>query len=303
MSIRDISCAILVALIWGSNFCVIKTALEDLPPLIFLTLRFMVSSLPFIMFIPRPKLPWKDLISISVAQWVVHFGLLFFALYMGMAAGLGSLLLQTQTIFTILLSFLFFGHRPKLIQLGGIAIALTGIVIIAFQLGEKSGGIFAFCLMIISAFSISVANLLYRRIGKVNISSVIVWSSLIPPIPMFLLSLTFEGWETIVSSVAQISLAGVGGILYSGLISTLIAANLWGRLMNRNEPSQVVPFSLLIPVVGITAGILILQETFTLSNLIASIIIISGLIINQWAPEINFKKLMAMAKLRIRKVA
>ncbi|MGB0934796.1 MAG: EamA family transporter [Alphaproteobacteria bacterium] len=300
MSTRDVIGALFVALIWGSNFCVVKTTLNELPPFLFLMFRFLLVSLPFIWFFPRPKVPWKYLLGIGLTQWILHFGLLTSALSLGMTAGMGSLLLQTQAIFTIAFSAFLYGFRPQKSQLSGITIAFIGLALIAYQVGGASGGVLAFGAIFASAISNSVANLIYRRMGTdVDMTSVIVWSGLIPPIPMFLLSLGLDGWDEIVCCVTNISGFGISGVIYTAVVSTLLAANVWGTLMNRNEPGKVIPFSLLIPVVGITAGVIALGEEFTLANFLASLLIISGLVINQWGPSLS--KILSWRGIKLQK--
>lgn len=280
MTLKHIIYAFIVALIWGSNFIAIKVALLDLPPFLCVTLRFILSAFPFIFFIKRPKVSWRFMFEISIFLWIGQFSLLFLGIYMGMSPGLAALVQQCQAIFTLILAAVIYGCRPTPAQLLGIVLAVSGIAVIATQAGGN-GNLIACILVIAAALSVSVANLMFKRIGNINILSLIVWTSLIPPIPMFCLSVLFEGWEQIIYSLGHISFQTYGALLYTAWLSTLVATTLWGGLMRTYNPSSVVPFGLMVPVVAMTMSAIFLQEIFTLVDMIASTIILFGLIINQ----------------------
>jgi O-acetylserine/cysteine efflux transporter len=63
---RDSALAVLVALIWGTNFVAIRTGLDSMPPLLFLAVRFVVVCVPAVFLVRRPGLPWRDLALIGV---------------------------------------------------------------------------------------------------------------------------------------------------------------------------------------------------------------------------------------------
>jgi len=282
MSLKHIILALLVALAWGCNFVAVKTAFVEIPPFLFLTLRFLACSLPLLAFVPRPKIALKYLLGISVFQWIAHFSLLFIALYLGMPGGLASVVLQSQILFTLVFSAIWLKSRINTIQLLGVLVALIGVGLIGLQTGA-SGNLIAFILLIGSAATISVANVMYKKIGDVNMLSLVVWSSLIPPLPMFALSLYFEGWPEIVHCCQCISWSSLLAIGYTSVVSTLFGLSAWAYLMNRNNPAHVVPFALTIPVFGISSTTLFLGETLTSATVIACAVVMLGLCINQWS--------------------
>ncbi len=281
MSFKHLLCALLVAITWGSNFVALKTAFTEIPPFLFLTLRFLLCSVPLLLFVPRPKISFKLLLSISLFQWIAHFSLLFLALYLGIPGGIASLILQSQIIFTMLFSAMWLQSRLHPLQIIGIAVSLVGISMIGLQM-EGQSNLISFILLIGSAISISVANIMFKKASNVNMLSLVVWSSLIPPIPMFLMSLYFEGWPNIVCCLQNLSFSVIAAVLYTSWMATLVGLSLWAYLMSKNDPSHVVPFSLLIPVIALATTSWFLGETLSTTILFAGIIIFSGLIINQW---------------------
>ena len=103
---RHIALAVLVAVIWGANYVVIDLGLGDLPPTLFVALRFVVVLVPAIAFVPRPLVPWRDVMTVGLFMSLGQFALLYTALAVGMPAGLASLVLQAQVGLTVVIAAL-----------------------------------------------------------------------------------------------------------------------------------------------------------------------------------------------------
>ncbi len=110
MTLRDRLLALLVVVIWGVNFVVIKFGLQGMPPFLLAGMRFLLVALPAIFFIPRPTIPWKWLLLYGMTMSFAQFAFLFVAIKVGMPAGLASLVLQAQVFFTLLLGVVLMGE-------------------------------------------------------------------------------------------------------------------------------------------------------------------------------------------------
>ena len=104
---RDLVLIGLVVLAWGSNFTAMKLALEELPPLLFVGLRFAIL-LPLLAVLKRPALAWWKILAVGALINMGQFAFLFSALRADATAGLGSLLIQMQAP----LDELGVGHAP-----------------------------------------------------------------------------------------------------------------------------------------------------------------------------------------------
>ena len=111
MSRKDGVLALLVVVVWGLNFVVIKVGLHNMPPLMLAGLRFMLVAFPAIFFVARPKVPLNLLLGYGLTISFAQFAFLFCAINFGMPAGLASLVLQAQAFFTIVLGAFTFGER------------------------------------------------------------------------------------------------------------------------------------------------------------------------------------------------
>jgi O-acetylserine/cysteine efflux transporter len=277
MKLVDILLALLVVVIWGVNFTVIKVGLEELPPLLFSALRFFVVAIPAILLIPFPKTSLWNVLGVGLVLGVVKFGLLFISMNVGISAGLASLLLQGQVIFTIGLSVLIYKERLNLPQVIGLTIAMTGF---GFFLGNSSGNttFLGLVLIISAALAWGCSNIIMKRVGKVNLLHFMVWVSAVPPLPLLFLSY-FTETQSPITLITSASLSAWLSIAYVGFISTLLAFALWGRLLSSYPAATVTPFALLIPIVGMLTSGLFLGERLEVSEMFGALLVMCGLII------------------------
>ncbi|WP_030563443.1 EamA family transporter [Streptomyces aureocirculatus] len=252
--------AVLVAAVWGVNFVVIEVGLGHFPPLLFSALRFLVAALPAVFFVGRPKVAWKWLVGVGLVLGVAKFGLLFIGMDAGMPAGLSSLVVQIQAVFTALIAFVALGERPAWVRVVGMAVALAGIGVAAVHEGA-SGPLTAFGLTVAAAACWGVSNVLTRKAAPPDALNFMVWVSTVPVLPLLALSLLFEGPSRDLDALRALDWQGVGIIVYVAWITTVFGFGAWGFLLRRHPASTVAPFSLLVPVFGMSSAALFLDES------------------------------------------
>lgn len=298
MTPQHIFFAILTAFIWGINFTAIKLSYSSFTPFSLLTVRFLATVFPLIFFVKKPDCPWSLLFKIAVFLWLGQFIFTFLAIYMGMPAGITALVLQVQAIFTVGLTVLLYGYRPRLIEILGILISLGGIALIGLQIEGKTN-LIGFLFLLLAALSTSFANLLYRGQKNANPLGLVVWSSLIPPIPLFILSLIFEGPTAFITSFERLNFISGSSVLYTSYFSTIIGSSLWAYLLRNYEPARVVPFGLLVPLFSIVAAFFVLSEDISFETGIAATLIILGLLLNQMLGHYEFGNFWTCVKGKI----
>jgi O-acetylserine/cysteine efflux transporter len=275
MEFRHIGIAVVIAAIWGVNFVVIDVGLRTLPPLLFAGLRFSAAAFPAVLFVRRPAVAWRWLLLIGVTLGVGQFGLLFIAMHMGMPAGLSSLVLQTQVVFTALFGAALLRERLRTAQGAGMAVAFAGVATIGVTLGQSSP-VLAFVLCVTGAGMWGLANIGMRKARPPDAFAFMVWVSLVPPLPLFALSMAFEGPSADARALAHISVSAVGSLLYIAYLATLVGFGLWGWLMRRYDAGQVAMYSLLVPPFGMSSAALLLGERVTASDTLAAALITGG---------------------------
>ncbi|HET6857709.1 MAG TPA: EamA family transporter [Streptomyces sp.] len=277
-----IALAALVAALWGVNFVVIEVGLDHFPPLLFSALRFLVAALPAVFFVGRPKVAWTWVIGVGLALGVGKFGLLFTGMDAGMPAGLSSLVLQIQAVFTVLFAALFLGERPGRTRALGMAVALGGIVVAAVDEGG-SGPLLGFALIVAAAACWGVSNVLTRRASAPDALNFMVWVSVVPVLPLLALSLLLEGPDAGLAAVRSLDWAGAGAIGYVAWVTTVFGFGAWGYLLRRYPASSVAPFSLLVPVFGMSSAALFLGETMTPLRWCAAALLVGGVALASFA--------------------
>jgi O-acetylserine/cysteine efflux transporter len=267
---RHVLLALAVAIVWGVNFVVIHVGLDHFPPLLFAALRFCLVALA-LPFVPRPGVPVRYVVAVGIFLSAGQFGLLFLGIEHGMPAGLASLVLQLQAAFTVGLAVALLKERPRPAQLAGGALALAGIGLIAA--GRASAvPLGALALTIGAAASWGVGNVATRKARSPHPLGLLVHSSLVPPIPLLTLSLLTERGDAV-----EINTAAILALLYVVVLSTIVGFGAWAWLLGRHPASTVAPFTLLVPVVGIAAAWLALDEVPSAAELVGAAVVLSGL--------------------------
>ncbi len=285
MSRKDGLLALLVVVVWGLNFVVIKVGLHNMPPLMLAGLRFLLVAFPAILFVARPKIPLSLLLGYGLTISFGQFAFLFSAIKFGMPAGLASLVLQAQAFFTIVLGAFAFGERLQGKQLVGIALAVFGVlVLIEASLNGQHVGMLGFMLTLAAALSWASGNIFNKKImqhtSRPAVMSLVVWSALIPIAPFFLASLILDGSTQMIHSLVEIDMTTILSLVYLAFVATIVGYGIWGSLLGRYETWRVAPLSLLVPVVGLASAAVLLDETLTGLQLLGALLIMAGLYIN-----------------------
>jgi O-acetylserine/cysteine efflux transporter len=279
LSPRALLLALAVVLVWGTNFAVIGSVLQSLPPLLFAVLRFGAVVFPLILFVRRPQVPWRILALYGIAIGVGQFGLLFIAIDGHIAAGLASLLVQTQVVFTIAMAMVISGERLQPLQWAALALALSGVAVIAGHTGGEVT-ITGIVLVLGAAFGWSLGNMAQRAAGRVEMLGFITWSSLFAVPPLAALALWFEGWPTIHSALIAATPGLWLAVAWQAVGNTLFGYGAWGWLLARYPATSVAPTSLLVPVFGMASTAVVLGEGLPPWKLGAAALIIAGLGLN-----------------------
>jgi O-acetylserine/cysteine efflux transporter len=274
--------AVLVAVLWGFNFVVIKVGLGSFPPLLFAALRFVVIAFPAVFLLPRQGMPWRWIVAVGVAMGVMQFGCLYIGMDYGVPPGLASILVQSQALITLLLSTVLLRDVPRPQQWLGVGLALAGMgAISAAQDGQTQ--LLGLCLVLCSSLSWASGNICIKRSRITNGFRLLVWMALIPPLPLLGLSLVFETgqWQ----AVRSLTPLGLGAILYTGLISSLLCFGFWAYLVQHYSPNRVAPFSLLVPIFGLGFAVLLLGESLSRLEIIGAVLVFVGLTLAVLTPR------------------
>lgn len=109
------------------------------------------------------------------------------------------------------------------------------------------------------------------------------YAAAVPPLPMFALSLAFEGPARVADSLATAftpsALPALLGLAYTIVIATVLGSGLWTWLMSRYPAGVVAPFSMLVPVVGMSAAYVGLHERLSAYDIVGGAVVVAGVLL------------------------
>ena len=278
MSPLHLAAALLMVTIWGFNFVVIRWGLNDIPPLLLTLVRFSLAAFPAVLFVRPPRAPWRLIAGYGLFAFALQFSFLFAGMAAGMPAGLASLVIQVQAFFTIGLVAMLMKERPRPPQLAGAAVAGSGLVLVAVHL--PSGTAAGFMLVVAAALCWATANVIVKRVPADAPLAVVVWGSAAAVVPLAVVALAIEGPARVGDIVTHLHAAQWLGIAFQAWPTTLLAFGIWAWLLRRHPAAMIAPFTLLVPVVGMTCAVWLLDEALTWWKLAGAALVLGGLGLN-----------------------
>lgn len=271
--------AVSVAVMWGLNFIAIDASLEQFPPFLLAALRFAVIAVPTILLVPRPKVPVRWLLGYGIGFGTLQFLFLYWGMAAGMPTGLASLVLQSSAPFTVLLGATVFRERVSARQVVGLSVATLGLAVVGWSQAQAAA-FGPFLLVLAGGFGWAIGNVSSARAKAPNPLHLTLWMSVVPPIPMLALSLVIEGPDAIARSFipGPAMAPALLGLAYTVLIGTLAGSGVWTWLMARHPAGVVAPFSMLVPVVGLSASAVLLGEQIGVWTASGAALVITGVL-------------------------
>jgi O-acetylserine/cysteine efflux transporter len=278
MPAKDIALAVLVQLIWGVGFTSMKPFVAAFPPLLFIAMVYAIIALAVTPLAPRNTTPFRWMMLIAALGGSVQSCLLALGLSQ-LPASTSTLLLQLTVPFAILMSWIARIDRPNLRNGLGCAVALTGVAIVIGAPGETNPRL-GVALIAIASLSWSAAQILIRLRCRDSGAS-------------FYAAMARHAWpQALIASLllerdqlSQLGRAGVGdwvGLVVLALVGFAGGYILWYRLLVRNRIDQLLPFTLLMPPIGVATGVLWFEEPLRSSLIAGGMVILLGLAVVVW---------------------
>ncbi|MGE5629935.1 MAG: EamA family transporter [Caulobacteraceae bacterium] len=289
MNKRDFTLALLVVIVWGANFTVIKLGLSGVPSMLLVALRYTLTALPAIAFVKPPAIEWRYTVAYGFTIGVGQFACLFYAMEIGMPAGVASVVLQSQAFFTLIFAALLIKEALKGRQATGLAVALLGLYFIGGNAG--TGGLLsiplkAFLLTLLAAAFWGFSNIIVRYAAswaaskgeKLDMLSLVVWSSLVPPIPVLAIALMLDKPSTLLQAMSNLNAESIFAVLYLAFGATLFGYGTWSVLLGKYPANKVAPLSLLVPITGLITAQIVLGEKLSKIQWVGGLVVLLGLV-------------------------
>ncbi len=281
MTTRHTLLAVLTAAIWGFNFVVIQWGMAGVPPLLFVAVRFLVVAAPALLLLaPRPPVALWKIAVVGTFLSLGQFAFLYVSIDAGMPAGLASLVLQAQVVVTILAATVVLREVPTRPQVVGVVLGSVGLVVVAAG-REGHVPLPALLLCLCAACSWAVGNVVVRALKVSGGLSLTIWSAMVAPVPLLLLSLLVDGPDGVSAGLSAFGWKALVSTAYTAVLASFVGYGAWNSLLARYPSSQVVPWVLLVPPVGIVSAWLCLGETPGAAELAGGAVLVLGVLVAQ----------------------
>ena len=272
MSINQILLALIVPITWGFGYALTKIGMDQFTPLLLMSLRFGIAGLILVWF---TKPPWgfmRELFIIAFIGSTIQYGFTYYGLK-GIDVSTASILVQLEGPILALLSTLILKERLGWPRALGMGLAFTGVVIIAGE-PRLSDSLDSVALVITGAVFWAIAQIMISRLKSLSGITILAWVAIIATPQMLLISLLIEEgqWESIKSA----NLVDWSIVFYLSFIMTVIGYSVWYHLLRICDVSKISPFLMLLPVTSIIAGMVLLNEQFTLAMGIGGVLVMTG---------------------------
>jgi O-acetylserine/cysteine efflux transporter len=275
MNLRDIAVIIVVMAVWGANFGVSKLGLQELPPLMLIGLRFALTALLLVPFTRLPRGKMLPVLMLSFSLGFVHFALMFTGLQK-VDASTAAIVAQVQVPFSALLAAIFFKDRLGWRRALGMALAIAGVVLLAGE-PQTSSNIFYLLMILAASMTWAVAAIQMKQLADVDALTLNGWMALFAAPQLLIASWLLEDGH--LAAIAGAGWKGWGAVAYMAVVVTIFGYGIWMKMLSRYQVNQVMPFTLLAPVFGVAAGIVMLGEGLSLLKLLGGAITICGVAI------------------------
>ncbi|WP_372663546.1 DMT family transporter [Cohnella sp.] len=293
MSWRIVLLIILVTVIWGYTWSVIKIGLVDIPPFFYAALRLIIGALPLFAlqllfrkrWIPARK-EWGKIAVMSLFMSVGYFGLLTYGMQF-VSSGKASILVFFMPIVVCVLARFVLRESLTVMKTIGLSSGVTGLLfIIGPQLLHPAmdSELLGQLLIVGSAVCWACATVMSKKyFTGHDIIVMTSWQMLLGGVIL----LGIAGLTEPIDSVRW-TLPGVSSLLFTGVFSSAIAFVAWFHIVNRIEASLASIALMMVPVLGLLFGWLQLGESVAWSSIIGALFICTGILFASLnRPEVN----------------
>ncbi len=274
---RHIALMALVQVLWGVNFAIAKFGIDYFAPIFFVALRFTLVAVLLVFVVGLPKRAMlRQLIPLSVTMGVMHFILIFLGMK-NLDAATSSIAVQLQNPFAAILAAIFLGETLGWRRILGMVIAFAGVLLIAGEprFSENPWPLLA---VIGAALVWAIGNVQVKSLGD-GIDAVTLngWIAILAAPQLLLASWLIEGPQW--SHIPEVGWQGWASLLFQAIVIAIFTYWIWYNMMRRYPVNQVMPFTLLLPMIGVAAGAVLRGEDITWQMVVGGLATVAGVAI------------------------
>ena len=273
MSLPHVLLAVFINLLWGSMFIAASIGLEEFPPILFTAIRFLLLVVCLSMFLRVRREQIKPLLFIGFLLGAGMYLTLYLSIAVAENVSSIAIFSKLEVPFAIILGIVLLRETIGIRRSIGILVAMAGAAIITFDPGAFDDLPALFWMAISCAFS-AYGMIKVRELGNIHPLTITAWVSLVGGPTLLLISMVFESGQTL--AISKASMTGWFALVYTAVMSSVIAHSAFYYLLQRYPVNQVAPYSLLSPVFAVIGGVLILDDQLTPTLILGGMLILSG---------------------------
>jgi len=274
---------VVLALIWGSTWLFIKIGLEDLPPLSFAGLRFVLAVVILSTVVaarraplPRARADWLLIVSTGLLAFAFNYGLLFWG-EQHVSSGLAALLQATIPVFGLLIAHLHLpGERLTWGKMAGVLLGVAGVGIVFSNQLEVAGpmALWGSAAIVGGAVFVAYANVLVKaRGGHLDPALLAAGQMGCGLVPLLVVGRLTEGSPFDFHWTAR----AVASLLYLTVVGSVVAFLLFYWLVRNMDVTKTMLIALVTPLFAVLLGMAVLGERLTWRTLAGGALIMSGI--------------------------
>jgi drug/metabolite transporter (DMT)-like permease len=274
---------LLLCCIWGSTWLFIKLGLEDLPPLTFAGIRFVIAALLLLLFmrfkrvpLPRARRDWLLLAATGILAFTLNYGLLFWG-EQYISSGLAAILQSTIPAFGLLIAHYYIpGEHITPAKIVGVLLGIAGVGVIFSNQLQVAGprALWGSAALVFSAVCVAYANVLVKAYGKELEPSILASGQMMfGLVPLLVVGIYFEGNPLTFHWTPMTFVA----LFYLALVGSVIAFLAYYWLVHHMDVTKTMLIALVTPVVAVLLGMAVLNEKLTWRMLAGSAMIVAGI--------------------------
>ncbi len=263
--------------VWGFHFVVIKTAVSEIPPLFYAAIRMSLVAL-----VMSPFLRWRPGRMAPVFIAGACFGALNYAfMFTGLKlanASAGAIAIELHVVFATILSVIFLGERIHLPRMTGIALAFSGVAVIALGKAGDIGGPGAqlgIALVACGALVEATGSIVVKKATGFRPPEFLAWFAVIGTPILWALTFLIEDGQGEAFAAADKPLL-IGAVVYSAILASVFGHTAYYWLIQRLPISTLAPSNLLTMVLAVMFSIVILGDPFTVRIALGGALTLAG---------------------------
>ena len=274
------------AMMWGVNFVVVKAALSQFQPHVFNSMRFVLAIVAMVAVMRYKAIsvrPFSRQTSLLMLAGLLHtsfYQILFIEGIARTTASNSAMILAATPATVAVMGHVIGSEKIVRHTWAGIALAFGGLYLIIrasnqnFSLRDASflGDVLVLCAMLLWAAYTAWARQLMQRFSVMEVTALSTIYGAVPLVLWSIPDLFVQQWQAV-------TIAGWGGVVYSGMFSITIAYFIWNASVQRVGAARTAIFSNLIPVFAVITGVVFLDETVSEVQLLGAVCVIAGIVL------------------------